>query len=257
MNDHTFVIPAYGESPYLEICIRSLLEQTIASDILIVTSTENEAIHHLAYEYGIPVYVHDESGIGSDWNFGLSCATTNFITIAHQDDVYLKHYLEKMLSMFENHPDGIIAFSNYREIRDGWFVAPNRNIKIKEAMLRPIAAAPGNKIIRRRILGLGNPICCPSVTYNRRKTGDIVFNTAMGTNIDWKLWEELSKKDGDFLYTGRVLMGHRIHSGSATTDTINQHVRSAEDLQMLSEFWPKPVAKLIEKIYQFGEKANS
>jgi len=34
-NDHTFVICAYGDSPYLEDCINSLLSQTVKSNIIL------------------------------------------------------------------------------------------------------------------------------------------------------------------------------------------------------------------------------
>ena len=40
--EHTFAICAYKESVYLETCIRSLKEQTIESNIIMVTSTPNE-----------------------------------------------------------------------------------------------------------------------------------------------------------------------------------------------------------------------
>ena len=38
-NDHTFVICAYGDSPFLEDCINSLLSQTVKSNIILYTST--------------------------------------------------------------------------------------------------------------------------------------------------------------------------------------------------------------------------
>ena len=41
-TNHTFVICAYKESPYLEECIQSLQAQTVSSQILMVTSTPNE-----------------------------------------------------------------------------------------------------------------------------------------------------------------------------------------------------------------------
>ena len=44
MNDHTFAICAYKESPYLEECIKSLKNQTIKSNILIATSTPKELL---------------------------------------------------------------------------------------------------------------------------------------------------------------------------------------------------------------------
>ena len=43
-RDHTFAVCAYGESPYLEECVRSLLDQNVKSRILIATSTPNARI---------------------------------------------------------------------------------------------------------------------------------------------------------------------------------------------------------------------
>ena len=39
---HTFVICAYKESEYLEECVKSLLNQSVKSNILMTTSTDNE-----------------------------------------------------------------------------------------------------------------------------------------------------------------------------------------------------------------------
>lgn len=54
---HTFVICAYGESPYLEECICSLLNQKRKSSVLIATSTPNEHIERLAEKYHLQVKV--------------------------------------------------------------------------------------------------------------------------------------------------------------------------------------------------------
>ena len=43
-KQHTFVICAYQESEYLEECIRSLMRQTVKSEILMATSTPNPYI---------------------------------------------------------------------------------------------------------------------------------------------------------------------------------------------------------------------
>lgn len=47
MLKHTFVVCAYKESRYLESCVRSLVNQTVKSDIIMTTSTENEHIKKL------------------------------------------------------------------------------------------------------------------------------------------------------------------------------------------------------------------
>ena len=51
---HVFSICAYGDSPYLEACIRSLKEQTVPSHIILCTSTPSSYIDRLAWRYGFP-----------------------------------------------------------------------------------------------------------------------------------------------------------------------------------------------------------
>ena len=48
MQEHTFVIPAYKDSPYLESCIQSLLNQTMKGEIVLTTSTPSLFIEEFA-----------------------------------------------------------------------------------------------------------------------------------------------------------------------------------------------------------------
>ena len=50
-NDHTFVICAYGDSPFLEDCINSLLSQTVKSNIILYTSTPSVFIESICQKY--------------------------------------------------------------------------------------------------------------------------------------------------------------------------------------------------------------
>ena len=116
---HTFVIPAYGESPYLEDCIRSLIEQRLSSGILMVTSTPNQYISCLSQKYQIPLCInHGEAGISGDWNFGISQVHTPLFTIAHQDDVYLPEYSSRILEKYRQVKKPIIFFTDYWELRN-------------------------------------------------------------------------------------------------------------------------------------------
>ena len=47
-TDHTFAVCAYKESPYLESCIKSLISQTVKSNIIVCTSTPCEFIENMA-----------------------------------------------------------------------------------------------------------------------------------------------------------------------------------------------------------------
>ena len=70
-KDHTFVICAYKESPYLDECINSLLKQTIKSRIIIETSTPNDYINNYVKKYDLELFVNDDGGLAKDWNFGF------------------------------------------------------------------------------------------------------------------------------------------------------------------------------------------
>lgn len=118
MGKHTFVICAYKESQYLEECIRSLRRQTVKSNIIMVTSTPNSYISDLAKKYNISLFVNEgPGGITQDWNFGYRCAETEYVTIAHQDDVYRKDYLERALRAVDYFKKPLIFFSDYYELR--------------------------------------------------------------------------------------------------------------------------------------------
>lgn len=134
--DHTFVVCAYGESPFLEDCLLSLSIQTNFSNAVIATSTPNGMIDELAKKFDIPVCVnYGESGIAGDWNFALSCAKTPLVTIAHQDDVYSDHYVEWMLESLNQASRPLLYFTNYGEIRDSAYIDNSTMNSVKELFL--------------------------------------------------------------------------------------------------------------------------
>ena len=135
-KNHTFIVTAYKESKYLEECIKSLQNQTVKSNIIMSTSTPNEYINSLAKKYDIKLYINDgERGIGQDWNFGISNAKTDYVTVAHQDDIYKENYLEEIINYLEKGKDFVIAFTDYREIKNGEVIPLTKNLKIKKVLL--------------------------------------------------------------------------------------------------------------------------
>lgn len=259
METHTFAICAYKESPYLEECIQSLLNQEINSHIIIITSTPNAYIENMASKYAIPYFINTgEGGITQDWNFAYKCAKSKYVTIAHQDDVYDRDYLQKALKGLGKAKRPLIFFSDYYEIRDGKKVEKNRLLTIKRIMLLPLRLKPLQNVrwIRRRILSLGSPICCPSVTFVKENLPKTVFKNGFRACEDWEAWEMISKYRGQFVYSRDCLMGHRIHEDSETSNIINDNMRSTEEYQMYCKFWPKWVAKILVKFYAKGQKSN-
>lgn len=259
-SDHTFAVCAYKESPYLRECIESLLAQTVKSNIIITTSTDNEFIRGIAQEYQLPLIVNPgEGGIANDWNFGYHQTTTKLMTIAHQDDRYHPEYVEDMLEQLNKAKNPIIYFTGYNELRNGKIVEKSTMLTVKRLMLKPlqIRAFHGCRFIKRLCISMGNPVSCWSVCYVKDKLPETVFVSDFKSNLDWEEWEKLSREKGDFVYWKRPLTYHRVHEGSETSNAINNgNIRGQEDYAMFLKFWPTWLAKFIMKFYIKGEKLN-
>lgn len=256
-KNHTFVVCAYKESPYLEDCIKSVLNQKVKSNVIMSTSTPNEYIKNMAEKYNIDLYVNNgEKGIGQDWNFGISNVKTDYVTIAHQDDIYKENYLEEIVNNINKGIDFVIAFTDYREVKNGQEIPLTRNLKIKKILLFPLRKFRKSKFIKRRILSLGAAICCPSVTINTKIAGKTPYKTELKCDLDWDTWDKMIQYNANFLYIPKELMQHRIHEESETSNLIENNVRLEEDLLMLKRYWPSPIAKFIMKFYKKAVETN-
>lgn len=255
-REHTFVICAYGDSPFLEECIVSLKKQTVQTNIILYTSTPSTMIESLCSQYKIAIHTGTGGSIGKDWNNALSFVETKYATIAHQDDVYLPSYAQSMLELFENNKNGLIAYSNYREWKNGDVIPVNLNLKIKSIMLGTMNISKGTKWLRRRVMAFGSPISCPAVTYNLDALHEFKFNEEMKVSLDWLAWHDIANLKGKFLYKNEALMWHRIHEESETSNTISDNTRTKEDIIMFNKFWPKPIANFLMKHYIKSQETN-
>lgn len=258
-KDHTFAICAYKESPYLEACIQSLLNQSVRTRTIVVTSTDNDYIRNMAKKYDLTYFVNrGETGITQDWNYAYKCADSELVTIAHQDDIYEKDYAKTIIDAASAAKRPLIVFTGYGELRNDTTVYDNKLLKIKKLMLSPLKLKvfQNSIFIRRRILSLGCPICCPAVTFVKMNLPKTVFQAGFRSDEDWEAWEKLSRLKGAFVYRKAPLVLHRIHDESETSAIIGETGRAHEDYQMFCKFWPKPVARLITKFYSASEKSN-
>lgn len=258
-KDHTFCICAYGENAYLEECIQSLMNQTIRGNILIATSTPTPRIAALAGRYRIPVVQNEGSScIGDDFNAAYQHPKTDFVTICHQDDWYAPGYLERLLEYANRNPEMILFFTDYAEKRQEGIVEQNLLLQIKRCMLSPLRLAPlqSCRWLRRLLLSVGNPICCPSVTFHKTRIEGQPFDSRLKTSLDWKCWLTLAKQKGKFVYCPEKLMVHRIWEGSATTETIERNIRNQEDFEILSSLWPGWAARMIFAVYRRSQNSN-
>ena len=103
-----------------------------------------------------------ESGITQDWNFAYARCRTEFVTIAHQDDIYKERYVECVLRRMKRSHKPLIAFTDYYEIRNGMEVRSNRLLKIKRFLLLPlrIRCFAGSRFVQEISFQPAKPLPC-------------------------------------------------------------------------------------------------
>ena len=256
---HTFVVLAYKESNKLENCIKSVLNQSVKTNVVIATSTPNDFIMKIAKKYKLKVIVNNNpKGIAYDFDFASNCVKSDLVTIAHQDDIYDETYAESVLKKYQRYPKSLIIFTDYYEIKNNQKEFSNINLKLKRLLLFPlrITLLSRFKFFKRWVIRWGNSICCPAVTFVQKNVPKEKFSCDFKCNVDWYAWEKLSRLKGNFSYIPKKIMGHRIHEESTTTEIIKENIRTKEDLEMFRKFWPNFIAKLINKLYKNSEKGN-
>lgn len=256
---HAFVVPAYGRSPHLAACLASLREQRHRSPILVCTSTPCDGLAEVVASFDARLIVHGPNrGIGHDWNQALRHADADWVTLAHQDDVYLSEFAQATLHAIGRHPDALLVLTGYGELLGEQTRLWTPMLAIKRLMLelgflgRESVSSVGAK---RRPLRFGCPIPCPSVTL--RRTGEASwFREDLRLNLDWDAWLRLSLQPGAFVYLRNTLMLHRIHAGSETSDGVRDGRRAQEDRMMFQSLWPGPIAALLTRVYAASYEAG-
>jgi hypothetical protein len=259
--EHTFVIPVYGAAPNLTALLGTLRAQRgERSEIVVTSSTPSPDLAAFARSQGLPLNINPQRvDIATDWNFALAAAQTPLVTLAHQDDLFAPEYTAHLAGALRRHPEALIAFSDYCEHTPHGARPLNLNLRIKRALARRAFGAReclSEARDKLRLLCFGNPICCPSVMFNRGTLGAFRFAQGLQTNLDWLAWVELARRAGSFVYVREPLLSKGVHPESATTLTIANRAREHEDRVLFEAMWPRPVAAAIAAVYRLGYLAN-
>ncbi len=250
---HTFAISAYGDSPYLESCIKSLVGQSVESDIILCTSTPSDYLRMMTEKYDIPYYVREGApGIGYDWNFAYAKADSELVTIAHQDDIYHHDYVKILLETKEKYPDMSVFMTSSATIKDGRVIGVSKVLAVKKLLRMPLRMPLFNHIasIKRAAVSLGNPIICPSCSYDKTLCGEGIFNTKYQFILDWDALYRLASESGRWVCIEKPLILYRVHADAATGRAIRNNVREHEESEMFDRIHEGPLSDILKKVYQ-------
>jgi glycosyltransferase involved in cell wall biosynthesis len=254
-GSHGFVVMAYGDSPFLAGCLRSLQAQSLPTEVVVATSTPSDFIDRAAADHGVRVIVNPVSeGIAADWNFALSVASSRRVTLAHQDDVYFPRFAECSLARMIARPEAVACFTGYEEIDDDGAVTRSKISAVKHLIeavtLGEATAVSGGRL--RAFLALGNALACSSVTFDLHHLGGFRFSNLYRSNLDWDAWLRLAEEGAVLAREPERLVGRRHNALTATSRLLEDGSRRREDLMMFRRLWPSPLAEVIAYAYRAG-----
>jgi hypothetical protein len=228
--------------------------------VYISTSTPSKYIRDIAVKYDTPIVVSSQKSSSlNDCNFALRNAKTKYITLAHQDDIYLPQYAEQCVNAAEKYKDTLICFTNSSEIFAGQNRPDSAITRVKRlmfAVFMPFKKNMTSRFWKMRLLSIGNPISAPTVMFNLETLPNFQFESTFSDNLDWDNWCKMAAMNGRFVYLSDVLIKRRIHEESATSLGLEQKTSEEEDLRMFKRFWPGFIAKLLTRVYSTRARSN-
>lgn len=265
MRDHTFAVCAYGDSLYLEACVHSLRRQSVPSRIILCTSTPSPFLTAIAEKYDLPLYIREgASDIRDDWNFAYEKAGDGLVTIAHQDDCYHKDYAKAVQACWKRYPDTTVFSTDCVILKEGTLQRQGIVHLVKRLLRLPLRLRcfADRVAVKRAALRFGNPIICPSCTYDKDAIGVSLFVSPLKFALDWDTMWELAARPGRFICDERALLRYRIHDGATTKAFIENHGRAADETAMYRKIWPEPMVKLLMFFYRgaylaYGKKRGT
>ena len=241
---HTFVILAYNISDDLEECIKSVINQSKKSNIVIATSTPNDYIIDLASEYSLGVMVNkSKSNKGRDYNFAINSFDTPLVTIAHQDDLYDRNYTKEVLKAYKKNKKATIIFTDNYEIHNDKKIKKSKKLFWKRYYLFPLRFSffQDKKFFKLRSLRRDKFICTSSITFIKENIDGDIFPTNLKYDNDWQGLIDLARKDTRFVYLKKKLVGYRVEEKE------NNKTKNKEDLKILKSMYPNWYYKRIVK----------
>lgn len=123
-------------------------------------------------------------------------ADGEYVTIAHQDDVYHKEYAAELLKAAGKWPDMTVFTTDYVITKGGKTITGDRLLWVKRILRLPLRCPAFNGFtwVKRLPLMLGNSICCPATTYHKSLLGEPLVRSEYSYALDWDNLVQLAER---------------------------------------------------------------
>jgi glycosyltransferase involved in cell wall biosynthesis len=236
-------VPIYNGERFLERTLRSLLEQSVPPDEIICLddgSTDRSASIVTGFESSSVRFIRNPQrlGLAGNWNRALELAENfDFLTIAHQDDIYERNYLEKVTGALSTHPSAFIAHTKATVIDETDRVVTLSATRYKDKFWsgEPLVARSVDEELR--LLIRGDYIFCPSVTFRTSTLESIgTFDERFEFVPDWDFWLRGLLEGFSIVGVNERLIRYRSHPQSATKLAEKTLRRYREEIDIVEHY---------------------
>lgn len=204
----SIVTPMYNGAKFVEQTIISVLKQTYKNwEMIVVDDGSKDNSPDIVNSYilkdeRIKLLRQENTGSSAARNNALRHAQGRYICFLDADDIWEDTFLEEQLAFIKEKKAGIV-FASYRRVNEDGV-----------DILRPFIVP--DRVNYSKLLKSCS-ISCLTALYDKKKTGDVFFNEAMGSmRDDFVFWLSILKKGGYAYGNRKVLASYRVFSLSTT-----------------------------------------
>jgi glycosyltransferase involved in cell wall biosynthesis len=233
----TVAIPLFNGALFVGDTIASLRAQTFRDfDLVCLDDASEDDSVAVARAAGADVLRNAARlGLAANWNRAIELSRSEFLVIAHQDDVYEPQYLGAMVRLLDGHPRAFAAHSKAVTIDErGQRVAHPAGL-FKESLWSgadPQEREPAEELT---VLQRGNYVIAPSVMLRASAIAQLgPFDPAYGFVTDWEYWVRGLLAGFTLVGSHETLIRFRRHERTETRAQEASMGRYEEELRFLS-----------------------
>jgi alpha-1,3-rhamnosyltransferase len=206
------VVPSYNHAQFIEKCLRSIINQTLApAELIVIDDGSSDGSPEVIAQTlkGCPfpceLIVRPNRGLCSTLNEGLARSRARYFAYLGSDDIWLPTFLEARVGMLERRPDAVLGYGHAYMIDDA--------DQILECTRDWANYVDGD--VRDMLLRTTAPFS-PTVLYRRDALAKHGWNEHAKLE-DYYLYLLLSA-EGNFAFDPQVLSAWRYHGSNTSAD---------------------------------------
>jgi glycosyltransferase involved in cell wall biosynthesis len=228
------MIPVYGDSPYLEETLNSVVKNLPTNfPITVIEDFSNQSNNRdLVYKFERVRYIQNEErlGIAKNFNKCINSSTGLFTQIIGSDDVFISEVITKIEKDLVIDPDLTMVINDIEVINK----KGNKSLTLTDSA-KKIIKPKGRRCLNEkqflRSISIGDWAYFPSIYWNTENTKKIGFSDKFHTAMDLAIFFDICKTKTKILISQEKVIQYRRHKNSASVSYSYSTDRYREEME--------------------------